>query len=208
MRNYKIILSLLLMLFMGLSCDRQRSYPCDISITISPESKYDSISIFCYEEDYHKVREMYVGKVCGTTVIQENNNVDFSRVGYFQLDCDTICHYFILEPGKVDVKILKDWILVTGANSNRNLFELRKKIRGLQLARDVNYAKYLQGVNDSTMTCDYEQMAFSKDSVLANCIQKTLVKFISNGDAAARVVKEQYSKLLTKDSWSKIRKEH
>lgn len=187
------------------SCDKRRSFPCEITISKSAEASIDSISLYCYETDYHRSREIYMGKVASDTVrLVENSNLKMPRVAYFRLGTDSVCHFFVIEPGKVDLRIDKNLLVMTGGGSNRRLFELRSGIRAIDRSRAMIDSLYVKHAGDSTLTSKMENVYFKKDSVLADSVQTLLVRILKNGDATSIIAKELYSKRLTLKSWKEL----
>lgn len=205
--NYKALFFAVLAMFMLVSCDKPKSFPCDITICRSTDADYDSISVYCFETDYMKLREVYLGKInVDTTRISENCNLKESRVGLFKLDSDTMPHYFVIEPGKVKVNLSKDKVVIEGSGSNRALFMFRQSIGKILRVKNSIMAEYHKRIADSTLTITEERSCYARDSILSDSLQRCLVRFLSKDDAAAKIALEQYAPLLRESSWREIEK--
>ena len=203
--NCKAILGTALALTMLTSCDKPKSFPCEITICRTADATFDSISVYCYESDYMRSREVYLGKLQGdTTRISENCNLKESRVGYFKLDDDSLPHYFVIEPGKLKVDLMKNNIVMQGTGDNRRLFVLRRRGNEILQAKEYVQAEYQKSISDSTLTAADERAWFVRDSILSDSLQKTLVRFVIRRDAAAKIALEQYAPLLRESSWEEI----
>ena len=204
--NYnKAILGIALACTMMASCDKPKSFPCEITIYRSADAGFDSISVYCYESDYMRSREVFLGKLnADTTRISENCNLKESRVGFFKLDNDSIAHYFVIEPGKLMVKLYKDNIILEGSASNRKLIMFRHKVNAILQAKDKIRDEYQKSISDSTLTAANEREWYVSDSILSDSLQKSLVEFMVINDAAAKIAREQYAPLLRESSWSEI----
>lgn len=197
----------LCLVVVSVSCDKRRCFPCEITISKSADAEMDSVSLYCYESDYHRSREIFTGKVGSDTIsIVENSNLKMPRVAYFRLGKDSVCHYFVIEPGKVDVRICKNMLVVTGGGSNRRLFELSNAVRSIDRSRGVIDSLYMKHAADSTLTGKMERRFFKSDSVLADSAQRLLVQFVRNDDAASMIAKELYSKRFARKSWNEMEK--
>lgn len=189
----------------GVSCQQKRSHVCEISIDVSQDAE-DSLSVYCYEPDYNRSRIIFTGKIVdGHLLLSDNNNTGVSRVAYFLCGEDTVAHYFVLEPGRVDIAIEKERIRIQGSRSNYDLFCFRNSIKRIDYERKRIKDSYLKDVRDSVLNEAVEMAAFTRDSVLADSVQHLLVKRIGRGDAVSRIIKEQYSSRLTQASWEKIK---
>lgn len=203
--NCKAILGTALVLTFFASCDKPKSFPCEITICRTADATFDSISVYCYESDYMRSREVYLGKLQGdTTRISENCNLKESRVGFFKLDNDSTPHYFVIEPGKLKVDLSKKNIIIEGSDDNRRLFALRRRVNDILQAKQHVQAEYLKSISDSTLTAADERAWFVRDSILSDSLQKSLVRFIMRQDAAAKIALEQYAPLLRESSWEEI----
>ena len=150
-------------------------------------------------------REVFLGKLnADTTRISENCNLKESRVGFFKLDNDSTAHYFVIEPGKLMVKLFKDNIILEGSANNRKLFMFRHKVNAILQAKDKIYDEYQKSISDSTLTAANEREWYVNDSILSDSLQKSLVEFMVINDAAAKIAREQYAPLLRESSWKEI----
>ncbi len=188
------------------SCDKRRVYPCEISISVSKDAPCDSLSVYCYESDYNRTRLLYNGVVKDSLKLMEYTNTMVPDVAYFCIGSDTVCHYFVLEPGRVDIQLLKDWVLITSGGTNRHLFEFRKKIRSIDKQRELIDSLYRKHAGDSTLTFAQEQRWFKRDSVMSDSLQRLFKAFVNRGDAAAAIVREQYAKRLSLATWKDVLK--
>ena len=205
--NYKALFAAILAMLMLVSCDKPKSFPCDITICRSADAESDSISVYCFETDYMKLREVYLGRLnVDTTRISENCNLKESRVGLFKLGHDTIPHYFVIEPGKVKVILSKDKVVIEGSGGNRSLFLFRQQIGRILSEKNAVMAKYQKSISDSTLTAADERSCYESDSILSDSLQKCLVRFLIKDDAAAKIALEQYAPLLRESSWEEIEK--
>ena len=205
--NYKALFAAILAMLMLVSCDKPKSFPCDITICRSADAECDSISVYCFETDYMKLREVYLGRLnVDTTRISENCNLKESRVGLFKLGHDTIPHYFVIEPGKVKVILSKDKVVIEGSGGNRSLFLFRQQIGRILGEKNAVMAKYQKSISDSTLSAADERSCYESDSILSDSLQKCLVRFLIKDDAAAKIALEQYAPLLRESSWEEIEK--
>lgn len=204
MKNFSLIYIAVFVL-VGVSCQQKRSHVCEISIDVLQDAK-DSLSVFCYEPDYNRSRIIYTGKIRdGHLLLTDNDNTGVSRVAYFLCGDDSVPHYFILEPGRVDIVVEKERIRIKGVRSNYDLFSFRSVIKRIDDERQRVKDSYLKDMCDSVLTETAEIAAFTRDSVLADSVQHLLVKRIGRGDAVSRIIKEQYSTRLTSASWEMIK---
>ena len=203
MKHY-ILLYMALFALIGVSCQKKRSQVCEIAIDVSKDAN-DSISVFCYEPDYNRSRIIFTGRVDnGHLLLADNDNTGVPHVAYFVCGDDSVAHYFVLEPGSVKINIEKDIIRIEGSRSNYELFSFRRHINAIDSERLRLQENYLKDVCDSVLTQSAEEIAFKRDSVLSDSIQRLLVMRIGRGDAVARILKEQYSTRRSSDSWNKI----
>lgn len=193
------------LLGMASGCDKPKSLPCEITICKDAEAEYDSISVFCYETDYLKSRKVYLGRLNDdTTRITENCNIKDSRIGFYKLDEDSVAHYFVIEPGAIQINLYKDKIVLQGSQSNKRLIEFRQEVRNILNDKEAIYKKYAQFAADSTLTLADERNCYSQDSILSDSLQIVLQRFVSKGDAASKIAIEEFSPLFTKNTWQAI----
>ncbi len=205
MKRIHIILVALSLSASFVSCDKPKSFPCNIWVTKSADAFSDSLSVYCFERDYLKVRLVYEGRVIGDTLhIAENCNEMVPRVGFFKVGNDSAAHYFVIEPGELGINITKQNVVMQGYKSNRKLIELRSLVERIQDAKMRNRADYMKMVEDSTLTADFEKSCFAKDSILTDSLQNTIVNGCSFNDAVRMIVKEQYANVLKPENMSKI----
>jgi hypothetical protein len=206
MRKVHTILIALTFAILLASCDKPKSFPCNITVEKSADAFTDSFTVYCFEQDYSKSRLVYSGKLLKSkTLITENCNEMVARVGFFKLGNDSVAHYFVIEPGEIGLKINKENVLIKGLQSNRRLIELRNEVKKINDAKKQVLKEYLRMVEDSALTADFERACFVKDSILSDSLQSVIIRGSAINDAVKQIVKEEYSKALKPETWSSLK---
>ena len=148
-----------------------KQYNYVLSLNVSAERHADSAQIFLADTLYNKTILLHTATKFPARYESQTYK---PQIGFVRLSGDTVPYFFIIEPGKIDIRIEKDYMSIHGGELNDHYFYLLRLIQTIKRHQDENRAEYLKMAADSTLTADHERRLFSTDSLLTDSLTRII----------------------------------
>ena len=182
-------------------CDnRHNSIAFEVVCDITPDSLAgDSVRLFVVDDNYQHLMRLgclaprkghcvFTGQTLGT------------HVAMVTIDSTATPYYFVLQPGKTQLKIDTLGCVIAGGKLNEQYMSFVKLHRQLTQQRTQLHEQYVLLADSGVLTLKQEKDMAVRDSLLADSLQHITVRFINRGDAPARIVRELFFNTLRADS--------
>lgn len=210
MRHFFYSILLIAVGLMLTCCERRADSDGAFEVTVTLHGGRiltDSATLVMIDDDYDLKRVLGGAPLQDSSFTFAGHNRE-PRIAYIDFETDSLpCQfYFILEPGKTEIKLSPGhWVICTTGPKTLAFLSFLNKYQRVECQREALWERYRQMASDSSLTWNKEREVVRTDSMLQDSLQRITVDRINRGDLVSRLVKQRLMHTLTRESLNQLK---